>query len=109
MIEMQIIILEFVYVKAIILKKRGGGKLQLKLGKGDIERKRNNMMNMVLHRFIFFPCMKDIIPDTSELVIFIFFKLPGAWKTKACPIIKLPYKSSCVIFLQFLVLLNKAC
>lgn len=73
---MQIIILEFVYVKAIILKKRrsgGGGKLQLKLGKGDIERKRNNMMNMVLHRFIFFPCMKDIIPDTSELVIFIFF------------------------------------
>lgn len=63
---MQIIMLVFVYVKAIIFLKKGK-KLQLKLGKGGKERKRNNLMNMALHRIIFFILMKDIIPDTSEL------------------------------------------
>lgn len=52
MIEMQIIMLVFVYVKAIIFLKKGK-KLQLKLGKGGKERKRNNLMNMALHRIIF--------------------------------------------------------
>lgn len=80
-----------VYVKAIILKKKKRKNIAIEIRKGRYREKEKQYNEYGSPQIFFPPCMKDIIPDTGELWIIFFFKLPGAWKTKVCPIIKLSY------------------
>lgn len=65
MIEMQITMLGFMYVTNILFRKK---KIQLKLRKGDAERKINNSMNTVPHKEVyFFTVLKDMITSRSDL------------------------------------------
>lgn len=80
---MQIIMLIFVYVKAIIFLKKGK-KLQLELGKGGKERKRNNLMNMALHRIIFsFPWRTLFLTPVNLQKKKIIFKTTRGMENKS--------------------------
>ena len=57
----------------------------------------------------FFTSVKHVIPNTSDLAQDCFITNRVMENKSGSPITKLFNKSSCVIFLQFLVLPNREC
>lgn len=81
-------------------------KVQLREGR---YRKKQYIINMVPDRVIFFTPVKGMIPNTSNLAQNFFITNRDMKNKSGSPIIKFFNKPSCVIFLRFLVLLNKEC